>query len=106
MKKPRQQEVETVVGVAWYDQQRWTRMRLICFDPDTMDDSYDEWRAAAENSMAHLAKAGIRAQRVEIDVDAFLRWCRLHGRKTDKASRAEFTATCLRARSGNSQSNE
>jgi hypothetical protein len=98
MKKQHNEEVETVVGVAWYSEQDWTRLRLICSDPEEMDDSYAEWRAAAEKTIGDLAKLGRSAEKVDIDIDEFLRWCRLHGRKTDKASRAEFTAYCLRAR--------
>lgn len=98
MKKQRNEEIESVVGVAWYSEQDWTRLRLVCSDPDEMDDSYAEWRAAAEKTIRDLAKLGSPAERVDVDIDEFLRWCRLHGRKTDKAARTEFAAYSLRAR--------
>src|SRR5882672_5247645 len=98
MGKQRNQKVETVLGVAWYSEQDWTRLRLVCSDPHEMDDSYAEWRAAAEKAIDDLAKLGSPAEKVDIDIDEFLRWCRLHGRKTDKAARAEFVAYSLRAR--------
>jgi hypothetical protein len=100
MTKARKQDVDVVLGVAWYGEHDWTRLRLLCSDPEEMDDSYAEWRAAAEKGIEDLRKLGQVVEKVDMDIDAFLRWCRLHGRKTDKAARAEFATYCLRERRG------
>lgn len=100
MAKNRSGDVNVVLGIAWYGEQEWTRMRLVCSDPEEMDNSYAEWRDAAEKAIEDLRKLGQAVEKVDVDIDEFLRWCRLHGRKTDKASRAEFAVACLRAKKG------
>jgi hypothetical protein len=102
MARKRKKDIDVVLGAAWYSEQDWTRMRLICSDPEEMDESYAVWRAAAEKAMEDLRRLGQVVEKVEIDVDEFVRWCRLHGRNTDRASRAEFAVASLRAKKGRS----
>jgi hypothetical protein len=40
--------------------------------------------------------AGVRAQRVDVDLDELARWCRAEGRALDSAARAAFVASRLR----------
>ena len=34
MAKNRSEDINVVLGVAWYSEQEWTRMRVICADPE------------------------------------------------------------------------
>jgi hypothetical protein len=103
MARNRGEDINVAIGVAWYSEQDWTRLRLVCADPEEMDDSYAEWRAAAEKAIDDLRRQGGQTvERIDIDIDEFLHWCRLHGRRTDKAARAEFATHCLQVKRGRS----
>ena len=60
-----------------------------------MEESYDDWLVGAQKALVQVAVTGVRAQRVDVDVDALVRWCRLEGRLMDSAARAAYAASQL-----------
>lgn len=89
-------EANSVTGVAWYRREDWSRLREIASDRAKLDDSYEAWLAGAQKTLLELAVAGVAARRVNVDVDALVRWCRADGRPVDSAARAAFVADQLR----------
>ena len=89
-------ESDLVTGVAWYRREQWSRLREVASDRDKLDASYEEWLAGAQKTRVEMAVAGVRARRVDVDVDALVRWCQGDGRRVDSAARAAFVALELR----------
>lgn len=87
---------DLVTGFAWYRREQWSRLRELASDRDKLDDSYDQWLAGAQKALLEMARAGISAKRVDVDVEALLRWCLAEGRPVDSAARAAFVADELR----------
>ena len=101
--RPRSTDQESVVadrsivtGIAWYRRNQWTRLRELAADSDTLEESYDGWLAGAQKALLEMAVNGVRAQRVDVDVEALVRWCQAEGRRLDSAARAAYTALQLR----------
>ena len=85
-----------ITGIAWYRRDQWARLRGLAADPDKLEESYDDWLAGAQKTLIRMAATKVRAQRVEVDVDALVRWCRLEGRPMDSAARAAYAASQLK----------
>jgi hypothetical protein len=85
-----------ITGFAWYRREQWSRLRELASDPDKLDDSYDGWLASAQKALIEMSLAGVSVKRVDVDVDALLRWCQAEDRPIDSAARAAFTAEELR----------
>jgi len=73
-------ETNSVTGVAWYRREDWSLLREIASDRTKLDDSYEAWLAGAQKTLLELAVAGVAARRVNVDVEALVRWCRAEGR--------------------------
>jgi len=85
-----------LTGIAWYRRTQWTRLRELASDADKIEESYDDWLAGAQKTLVQMGLAGVRAQRVDVDLDELARWCRAEGRSLDSAARAAFVASRLR----------
>ena len=85
-----------VSGVAWYRAEQWPRLPEVSVDSSELERTYDEWQAMATNRLAELARAGVWARKVDVDVDELVEWCRSEGRQVDGAARAAFAALKLR----------
>ncbi len=85
-------------GLAWYRRDQWSRLRQAAADADVLEDTYDEWLQMAQKTMLNLAEQGVRAERVDIDLDELVEWCRAKNRPLDGKARAEFTSRKLKQR--------
>ena len=85
-----------VAGIAWYRRDQWARLRELASDADKLDESYEDWLAGAQKTLVRMEVAGVRAQRVDVELDELARWCRAEGRALDSAARAAFVASRLR----------
>jgi len=100
MKKRRKQKTKdigvTVMGIAWYRRDQWDRLLEISSDRAELEDTYDEWKAVAEENLVNLAQHGYKLCKVHIDVEALLIWCNSQNRDVDGDARTEFTVMKLR----------
>ncbi len=87
---------DVVTGIAWYRRDQWTRLRELASDADKLEESYEDWLAGAQQTLVQMAVAGVRARRVDVDLDDLARWCRAEGCPLDSAARAAFVASRLR----------
>lgn len=87
---------DAVVGIAWYRRDQWPRLRALASDIDKLEGSYEDWLAGAQKAIVQMTVAGVRAERVDIDLDELVRWCRAESRPLDSAARAAFVASRLR----------
>lgn len=84
------------IGVAWYTEQDWAKVRAAAVDSERFESSYSEWVAMAEHALAEMLARGVVAERCYINSDALLAWCLAHGRRNDAASRAAFVSEVQR----------
>jgi hypothetical protein len=91
-------QVKVVTGCAWYRAEQWEWLREISVDRDELGETYEEWVVNAEESLQKMRQAGIWAEKIEVDVEELLAWCRAQGREVDGAARAAYAAEMLRQR--------
>jgi len=92
------EEWEVVVGIAWYQPKQWQRVRDISTDADDLEDTYEEWLRLAEQKLAELTAAGLRAERVDIDSEQLIFWCNERGLEVNGRARSLYAAEKLHER--------
>lgn len=92
-------EGSQVTGIAWYRREQWSRLRKVSADREEIEDTYEEWLASVQSALATMASSGVHPEKVEVDVDALVRWCRAQDRPVDGAARAAFVAAKMRRES-------
>lgn len=75
------------IALAWYHPSQWERLREVSTD---VLDTYEEWSSVMEVQVKFLKQKGFRVQKVVIDVEELLRWCREQGKEVDSSARSEF----------------
>jgi hypothetical protein len=90
--------VTTATGVGWYRAEQWERLREISADRERLEETYKDWVASAEEALREMRKVGLYAEKVDVDVEELLAWCRAQGRDVDSAARAQYAAVMLRQR--------
>ena len=86
------------VAVAWFTEEAWPRLREISANPDDLPDTFAEFLALAEPRFARHVASGLPLQRVHVDPDELLAWCKANGRPVDAHARAGFAAFVLMRR--------
>jgi hypothetical protein len=94
----RTSEVQVVTGCAWYRPEQWERLREVSVDRDKLADTFDEWLETAEKSLPEMRKAGIYAEKIDVDVEELVAWCQALGREVNADTRVEYVALLTRQR--------
>lgn len=85
-----------VVGVSWYSEENWVKVRAYATDAERFEASFADWLAVARESLARIRKSGINAMPFEIVAEDLQAWCLANGKPNNSSSRAEFIAERLR----------
>ena len=80
------------VGVTWYTQVEWERVKATATDPERFESTYEEWEKMAEDSLLKLLSVGIVASKVFIDASSLLAWCLAHKKQNNASARAQFVS--------------
>ncbi len=85
----------TQLGLAWYGREDWERLREIADDRDKLDDTYEDWERQALKMIQDLEVVGRRIQKVPINIEALIAWCRERKCRIDMAARSEYVSYLL-----------
>jgi hypothetical protein len=77
-------------GVAWYEPADWRAVREAAIDPDDLESSYDDWLRLSKASCAELALDGIDVERVRVNAEELIGWCRERCIPLDAQARSRF----------------
>ena len=86
------------VGVVWYREADWPRLRAQLAEADKLPDTYAEWLASAEGLLAQLRRDRIPAERVPLDPDVFSAWCVARGLALDAQARSQYASEVVAAK--------
>ena len=89
-----------VVGVTWYTEDSWARVKATATDPERFEETFTEWNSMAVDALANIKRAGMNAVKFFIFHDELQSWCQLHNKPNNAASRAEFVSERLRLQRG------
>jgi hypothetical protein len=82
----------------WYRPETWPRLKATAADANDLEATYDEWHANAESTFNALSRQGMWLEKVEIDIDALLTWCKAQGQTPDATARSTYAVHLLQAR--------
>ena len=88
---------EVVLGIAWFRPEQWDLLREVAVDADVLEPTHAEWEKLARQTIKDLAKQGVLARRVDVDVQRLQAWCAEHHRPLDASARAAYATERLRA---------
>ncbi len=94
----RHRDGDMKVGVAWYAEAEWQRLRQVAADPEVLEATYADWLKVVEKSLRELAASGVVAERVDVTVAELQQWCEQEGCRLDASARSAFAAELLRRR--------
>jgi hypothetical protein len=83
------------LGLAWYSREDWERLREIADDRDKLDDTHEDWERQALKMIQDLEAVGRRVQKVPINIEALIAWCRERKCRIDMAARSEYVSHLL-----------
>ncbi len=87
-----------IMGVCWYREEQWDRIKDIVADPELFEDTYFQWRKDAEKTLNEIRGQGYNPKKVLVDVDAMLDWINDQNKKLDAAARTEYVTFLLQER--------
>ncbi len=87
-----------LVGVAWYTEEQWARVKARAADPELFEATYSDWMKMAEDALEEVRRAVGNPVKVNVDADELAAWCLVQGKQNNSSARAEFASYKLRQR--------
>lgn len=82
-------------AVAWYKPNQWSRLREISEDRNQLEETYREWQDYAEQALKDFAARGGLLEKVTVDTEELLAWCKERGLKVNAKSRSLYASWLL-----------
>lgn len=95
--KAKNRSQSLVVGVTWYTEETWARVKATATDPECFEDSFEQWKATAVAARREFQRSGIVALECLIDPEEFADWSRTNDQPNNAAARAEYVSQKLTA---------
>ena len=87
------------IGICWFQPDQWSRLLQIVEDPNELDDSYDEWRKNAHQTIQRFRAQGLSVRKVSVNLEDLLSWCNERGVPVNGKSRSEYVTEVMSKRS-------
>jgi hypothetical protein len=85
-------------GIAWFRPEQWSRLLEISEDREDLEETFAEWEVLAEEKLRDLRAQGVNAQKITIDLEKLLAWCKSRGLSLNASARSQYVADLLRKR--------
>ncbi|NIM12145.1 MAG: hypothetical protein GTO45_08540 [Candidatus Aminicenantes bacterium] len=79
-------------GVAWYKPEQWELLKKVSQDRDELENTYMEWLEFAQEKLEELENMGMALEKVEVDVEDLVKWCKKRNLMVNGESRAAFVS--------------
>jgi hypothetical protein len=84
--------IQPVTGILWWKSGQWEIAKQISDDSSIFDDTYEEWKEAAEKAVSKYKAEGLIIYKVEVDLDDMAAWCREQNRPLDATARTHYVS--------------
>ncbi|MBA3479569.1 MAG: hypothetical protein H0T52_14410 [Lautropia sp.] len=85
----------SVIGIAWYRPEGYLRLAELMADGASFPKTYASWRQKALRMERELKRQGATPVRIEIEPEAFQRWCIGEAVATDSGARNRYVKEVL-----------
>lgn len=92
-----------VVGLAWFERRQWQRLSEVVEDRSELDDSFELWKQSALEAVRLIELEGQKVEKVHVEVESLVAWCKEKGLPVNGKSRAEYVAQIMRRRHGQAE---
>lgn len=82
------------VAVAWLKKDDWKTWQ----DLDDQVPPYDQWLSKINSAMKDAERAGAKTEKIEIEPEIFVAWCKAKGVKVGRDSQSAYAAEVLMKR--------
>ena len=89
-----------VVGFAWFDRKQWQRLTEVVEDRNELDDTYEQWQQSALDAVRMIERQGQKVEKVHVEVQSLVSWCKENGLPVNAKSRAEYVTQIIKRRHG------
>ena len=93
-----EKENSVKIGVCWYKEEQWERLKEIVPNPEDIEDTYQQWRKDAENAISQLREKGMDVKKVSVDTEEMLLWANEHGHQLDGDARTQYAIYLMKKR--------
>jgi len=83
------------VILPWFTSDSWPRMRSAAADGDRLHDTFEEFERTSNIKVNELTAQSHPVEKVEIDVEALIAWCKAEGRPLNGMARQTFAIMTL-----------
>ena len=81
---------KTILGIGWYREDQWDLLLKYAVDKEDLEPTYTEWLEGVTERMEEFSKSGIQCEKIPVDVEEIVQWCRDRGYPFDGASRSVY----------------
>lgn len=81
-----------IIGVGWYEEEEWKKVKLSAVDPERFEATYSEWVEMAEQAFAKIRAVGRQVNKSYIKASDLMAWCLAHDKPNDASSRVQFVS--------------
>jgi hypothetical protein len=78
------------VVVPWFTPESWPKMREAAADRDRLHDTFEEFERSSAVSVNDVVAKGHPVEKIQLDVDALIAWCKAEDRPLDRGARQMF----------------
>ena len=89
-----------VVGLAWFDRKQWKRLTEAVEDRNELDHTYEQWQQRALDAVRMIERQGQKVEKVHVEVESLVSWCKEKGVPVNSKSRAEYVTQLMQRRHG------
>lgn len=86
-------ENESVIGIAWFDENDWEEWKKI--SDDKIEEKYEDWLIEAALAKLKYEDEGFVIKEVKITPGRFKKWCKRNNKKLNSSSRSEYVSELL-----------
>jgi hypothetical protein len=88
----------SVVGLAWYDRKQWRLLIEAAQDREAFAATYEQWEQGAREAVRTLEGRGQTPEKVHVEVESLVSWCKEQGLPVNGESCAEYVSQLVRRR--------
>jgi len=88
------------LGLAWYYERQWDKIRSYSKDRATMEKDYKDWERGALDAVKKFEAQGCTVNKVYVDVDMLIAWTKQKHLPINGKARADYVNHLLAERHG------
>jgi len=81
-----------VTGILWWKPKQWEKAKQISSDSHAFDETYQDWKKAAEKAFLNFSILGTKVYKIEIELDELVEWTKKKKIPLDSKARSEFVS--------------